>query len=346
MSSSTPTPLPIITTAPLTTAGSPPPPATVIVTTAGSPTPPAPITSAAPTTAVFTPEEATSILRDLVTAVRGIHLYLAGPPAPPLAATTAAYGHPALPWPSQGTPVMGGPPLPPFQAGHPSRPPPPLLHLPWYSWPAPVLAAPSTPAPAPQWPHWPAPDQLPPPPPSSELGQSTLGGLLIQQVQFPPSPSQIPAWLTGASPPPVYTEAGDPPVPTLQSGASSGSAGAYDGLPTVDRAPSSSLLCTAEPVGHGAPTQTPPRFAKIDFATYDGTEDPLNWLNQCEQFFRGQRTLTSEHTWLASYHLHDAAQTWYYALEQDEGSMPPWERFRELCLLRFGPRSAGAAWRS
>ncbi|EMS49310.1 Transcription initiation factor TFIID subunit 5 [Triticum urartu] len=27
----------------------------------------------------------------------------------------------------------------------------------------------------------------------------------------------------------------------------------------------------------------------------------------------------------------------YYALEQDEGSMPPWERFRELCLLRFGP---------
>nr|XP_040252439.1 verprolin-like [Aegilops tauschii subsp. strangulata] len=82
--------------------------------------------------------------------------------------------------------------------------------------------------------------------------------------------------LTGTSPPPVYTEAGNPPVPTLQSGASSGSAGAYDGLPTVDRAPSSSLLRTAEPVGHGAPTQTPPRFAKINFATYDGTEDPLN----------------------------------------------------------------------
>jgi hypothetical protein len=25
---------------------------------------------------------------------------------------------------------------------------------------------------------------------------------------------------------------------------------------------------------------------------------------------------------------------WYYALEQDEG-MPPWERFRDLCHLRF-----------
>ena len=89
--------------------------------------------------------------------------------------------------------------------------------------------------------------------------------------------------------------------------------GAYDGLPTIDRAPSSSLLHTAKPVGHGVPTQTPPQFAKIDFTTYDGTEDPLNWLNQCDQFFRGQRTLASECTWLASYHLHGAAQTWYYA---------------------------------
>jgi hypothetical protein len=30
--------------------------------------------------------------------------------------------------------------------------------------------------------------------------------------------------------------------------------------------------------------------------TYDGAEDPLNWLNHCEQFFRGQRTLTSNRT--------------------------------------------------
>ena len=71
-------------------------------------------------------------------------------------------------------------------------------------------------------------------------------------------------------------------------------------------------------------------------------EDPLNWLNQCAQFFRGQRTLASERTWLAPYHLCGAAQTWYYALEQDEGSMPPWERFRELCLLRFGPPVRGS----
>ena len=31
----------------------------------------------------------------------------------------------------------------------------------------------------------------------------------------------------------------------------------------------------------------PPKFYKLEFATYDGSVDPLNWLNQCEQFFWG-----------------------------------------------------------
>ena len=34
------------------------------------------------------------------------------------------------------------------------------------------------------------------------------------------------------------------------------------------------------------------------------------------------------------------AQTWYYALEQDEG-MPTWDRFKELCNFRFGPAVRG-----
>ena len=80
----------------------------------------------------------------------------------------------------------------------------------------------------------------------------------------------------------------------------------------------------------------PPKFYKLEFTTYDGSEDPLNWLNHCEQFFRGQRTLASDRTWLASYHLRGPAQTWYYTLEQSEG-MPSWERFKELCHLQFGP---------
>jgi hypothetical protein len=84
------------------------------------------------------------------------------------------------------------------------------------------------------------------------------------------------------------------------------------------------------------PSQATPRFYKLEFPTYDDTVDPLNWLNQCEQFFRGQRTLASDRTWLASYHLTIAAQTWYFAIEQDEG-MPHWDRFKELCHLQFGP---------
>jgi hypothetical protein len=84
----------------------------------------------------------------------------------------------------------------------------------------------------------------------------------------------------------------------------------------------------------------PPRFYKLEFTTYDCAEDPLNCLNHCEQFFRGQRTLASDRVWLASYHLTGVAQTWYYALEQDEG-MPTWDHFKELCNLRFAPAVCG-----
>jgi hypothetical protein len=62
---------------------------------------------------------------------------------------------------------------------------------------------------------------------------------------------------------------------------------------------------------------TPLKFYKLEFTTYDGSVASLNWLNHCEQLFRGQKTLASDRTWLASYHLRGAAQTWYYTLEQD-----------------------------
>ena len=106
-------------------------------------------------------------------------------------------------------------------------------------------------------------------------------------------------------------------------------------------AASPSLDSTGAAPSVAAQNPPPPKFYKLEFATYDGSVDPLNWLNQCEQFFRGQRTLASDRTWLASYHLRGAAQSWYYALEQDEG-MPPWERFKELCHLRFGPPIRGS----
>jgi hypothetical protein len=125
-----------------------------------------------------------------------------------------------------------------------------------------------------------------------------------------------------------YITAGDPPIRTLSGAATTSYARPHEARPDAH--------------GHNGVTLAPPRYTKVDFATFDGSKDPLNWLNQCEQFFRGQRTLAPNRTWLASYHLRRDAQTWYYSLEQDEGGMPPWDRFRELCLLRFGPPIRGS----
>src|SRR4051812_44071443 len=106
----------------------------------------------------------------------------------------------------------------------------------------------------------------PPPPPNRGLGGSSPTGLPIQEVRFPSSPSPLPDWLHG--PPSAPTEARPPLGFQLQPKAS-GATGHYAGPSTLDQAPSSALR-TAEAVGPGAPHQQPPRFAKIDFATYDG----------------------------------------------------------------------------
>ena len=40
----------------------------------------------------------------------------------------------------------------------------------------------------------------------------------------------------------------------------------------------------------GSSPMLTPRIHKLSFPTYDGKEDPLPWINRCEQFFRGQKT--------------------------------------------------------
>ncbi|KAK1616269.1 hypothetical protein QYE76_021786 [Lolium multiflorum] len=268
-------------------------------TAAASETPPASSAAAPllpPSTGIAAPladvaapplsQELSTAIRDLATAVQGIRLYLIG---------------------TQG---MTMPSLPPPLAAYPAAP----AALPGQGAPAPPPASP----PPPPWASWqPAPSAGPSSPPQ---------GVPIQRVQFPPSPSRLPTWVTAAepppvysaapAPPPVYTTAGDPPRPSFPDPPH-----ARFAEPSAGR---------AEYPAQGATGLAPPRYAKLEFATYDGVEDPLNWLNQCEQFFRGQRTLASDRTWLASYHLRGAAQTWYYSLEQDEGGMPPWDRFHHI----------------
>jgi hypothetical protein len=82
--------------------------------------------------------------------------------------------------------------------------------------------------------------------------------------------------------------------------------------------------------------ERPPRYHKLDFPKYDGRDDPLPFLNRCEQLIWGQRTPEDDKVWLASYHLLDGAQQWYTCLERDHGP-PSWHRFSELLNMRYGP---------
>jgi hypothetical protein len=69
---------------------------------------------------------------------------------------------------------------------------------------------------------------------------------------------------------------------------------------------------------------------------FDGKDDPLGWLNRCDQFFRAQRTREADKVWLASFHMTGPAQQWYFMLERDHGDIA-WPLFKSLCQQRFGP---------
>lgn len=79
-----------------------------------------------------------------------------------------------------------------------------------------------------------------------------------------------------------------------------------------------------------------PRYYRLSFPMFDGKEDPLGWLNRCEQFFRAQRTRDADKVWLASFHMTSVAQQWLFKLERDSGDIS-WPLFKDLCSQRFGP---------
>ena len=51
----------------------------------------------------------------------------------------------------------------------------------------------------------------------------------------------------------------------------------------------------------------PPRPKKWDFPRFDGTTDPLLFLNKFDSYFRHHRTMNEERVGMASYHLDDVA---------------------------------------
>jgi hypothetical protein len=54
---------------------------------------------------------------------------------------------------------------------------------------------------------------------------------------------------------------------------------------------------------------------KLCFPKYDGTEDPLPWLNHCEQFFRETQSPDDEKVLLSAFYMQGVTQQWYYRLE-------------------------------
>jgi hypothetical protein len=58
---------------------------------------------------------------------------------------------------------------------------------------------------------------------------------------------------------------------------------------------------------------------KLLFPTYDGVDDPLPWLNRCDQFFRIQNTQDSGKVFLVSFYMTGNAAQWYVMVAHQSG---------------------------
>jgi hypothetical protein len=88
---------------------------------------------------------------------------------------------------------------------------------------------------------------------------------------------------------------------------------------------------TSDAVAHAAK-----HGQKLLFPSFDGSEDPLSWLNRCDQFFRIQETPEAGKVFLATFYMSGGASQWYTLLERNRGQ-PSWDEFIKLINQRFGP---------
>ncbi|KAL4582748.1 hypothetical protein LXL04_007307 [Taraxacum kok-saghyz] len=79
-----------------------------------------------------------------------------------------------------------------------------------------------------------------------------------------------------------------------------------------------------------------PRFAKMEFPTYDGKTDPLEWLQRCVDFFEEQQTPADLWVRQATFSLQGRASGWYHNLRRMRDRLT-WREFSEECKIRFGP---------
>jgi hypothetical protein len=62
---------------------------------------------------------------------------------------------------------------------------------------------------------------------------------------------------------------------------------------------------------------------KLEFPKFDGSGDPLPWLNRCEHFFHVRRTLDHQRVAFATFYLLDDAQLWFHRMKLN-GGRPTW----------------------
>jgi hypothetical protein len=79
-----------------------------------------------------------------------------------------------------------------------------------------------------------------------------------------------------------------------------------------------------------------PTYHKLNFPKFDGSCDPLPWLNRCEHYFCVCRTPDHKRVSYASFHLLDDAQLWYHRLEMNN-DVPQWPDFTRLINACFSP---------
>jgi hypothetical protein len=107
----------------------------------------------------------------------------------------------------------------------------------------------------------------------------------------------------------------------------------------VNRLQSDKLATDGDTSGqssHDAVTTAARHDHKLLLPTYDGTEDPLSWLNQRVQFFRIQATKDAGKVFLASSYMTGDVAQWFALLEKNHGT-PTWMEFEQLVHQRFGP---------
>ena len=74
---------------------------------------------------------------------------------------------------------------------------------------------------------------------------------------------------------------------------------------------------------------------KMMFPSYDGSNDVLLWINCYGLYFYSENTPEHKKVWMASLHMTDATQLWYYLLETVRGE-PDRRHLCQLVNRQFG----------